>query len=555
MPSSGSRSGGTVSSTIESLRQSRVPSTYMPGIHRVLALPTRQGNAPDQTSRYSLPGGRHTLRPIQSNALYELQQCNGLVAPIGVGHGKFLISALAPTALGSERPLLLVPPALVNQTKKEIAKFREHFRIHPDLRVLSYGKLSVAAGARLLSDYRPDLIIADECHHLRHRTAARTKRVIRYFQDNPSTKFVGLSGTFTSHGLVDYAHLVELALREGSPVPLDFWELQIWAANLDVGGEPDLYERQQFCPLTVQYGGTPRQAFFSRFESCPGVTLTRDVSSGASIYMQREDIDLPEEVDQALRELDRTWCTPGGEEIEDALTMARYRRQLLCGFYYEWVWPNDAPDYRWLEARAHWHQQVRRVLKRSKEGRDSPLLVAIWAQRDDCSDYTLVRAWRAWDEVRHRPLPPVRTVWISDYLIHRVMRFLRAAAHPTIVWCEHRALLEAFEAEGLPTYGAGSEIPDTQQSHCAMSIKAHGTGKNLQRWSHNMLTAFLPNGSTLEQLIGRTHRQGQQADEVYVHYFEQHPSVLVDIEKAREIARYIQDTQGNRMKILAATWI
>tara|TARA_R110000824_G_scaffold62155_1_gene164831 strand:- start:357 stop:623 length:267 start_codon:yes stop_codon:yes gene_type:complete len=88
-----------------------------------------------------------------------------------------------------------------------------------------------------------------------------------------------------------------------------------------------------------------------------------------------------------------------------------------------------------------------------------------------------------------------------------------------------------------------------------MSIKAHGTGKNLQRWSHNLLTSFLPNGSALEQLIGRTHRLGQEADEVYVHYFEQHPSVLIDIEKAREVARYIQDTQGNRMKILVASWI
>jgi len=99
------------------------------------------------------------------------------------------------------------------------------------------------------------------------------------------------------------------------------------------------------------------------------------------------------------------------------------------------------------------------------------------------------------------------------------------------------------------------EIPDAPAHHCAMSIKAHGTGKNLQRWSRNLLTSFLPNGSALEQLIGRTHRVGQEADEVYVSYFEQHPSVLDDIEKAREVARYIQDTQGNRMKILVASWI
>ena len=127
--------------------------------------------------------------------------------------------------------MLLVPPALEAQTRKEIKKFREHFRVSNNIRVVSYSKLSVASGAKILDDVQPDLIIADECHHLRHRTAARTKRVIRYFQNNPSTKFVGLSGTFTSKGLADYAHLVELALRERAPVPLDFWELQVWAAR------------------------------------------------------------------------------------------------------------------------------------------------------------------------------------------------------------------------------------------------------------------------------------------------------------------------------------
>tara|TARA_Y100001963_G_scaffold158976_1_gene260650 strand:+ start:396 stop:1979 length:1584 start_codon:yes stop_codon:yes gene_type:complete len=527
----------------------------MPGMSRVLALPTSPGEVEDQTERYALPQGRYSLRRIQSKALYEMRRCGGLVAPIGVGHGKFLISALAATALQAQRPLLLVPPALIKQTEAEIKKFREHFRIHPDLKVMSYGKLSVASGARALTTHRPDLIIADECHHLRHRTAARTKRVIRYFQQNPSAKFVGLSGTFTSKGLADYSHLVELALREQSPVPLDFWELQIWAANLDVGGEPDLYERQQFSPLTMQYGGTPRQAFFRRLETAPGVVLTRDVSSGASIYMHREDLILPQDVKKALRDLENTWCTPGGEEIEDALAMARYRRQLLCGFYYEWEWPNDVPDHRWLTARAAWHRAVRNVLKRSTEGRDSPLLVATWAQRPDCSNAALVSAWNSWDSVRHRPSPPVRTIWINEYLINKVISFMTEADAPVIVWCEHRALLDKLRERGVPAYGAGTEIPDRPAHNCAMSIKAHGTGKNLQRWSHNLLTSFLPNGSTLEQLIGRTHRQGQEADEVYVHYFEQHRSVELDIEKAREIARYIQDTQGNRMKILAATWI
>jgi hypothetical protein len=542
-------------STLQKLRSKkpeRPPLT--PGMRRVLALSQGEDKVPDQTSKYALPGCRYSLRPIQSRALYHLEKYGGLCAPIGVGHGKFLISALAPTVVSAERPVLLVPPALEAQTRKEIKKFREHFRISNNIRVLSYSKLSVASGAKILDDVQPDLIIADECHHLRHRTATRTKRVIRYFQSNPTCKFVALSGTLTAKGLADYAHIVEIALRNNAPIPLDFWELQIWAACLDVGGSPDTYERQCFQPMVEQYGGNYREAYFRRFRSTPGVVATQDSSASCAIYMRTAQCSMPTLVRQAIDHLERTWTAPGGEEIEDALEMARVRRQVLCGFYYVWDWPDGNPDWDWLDARGEWHRQVRRVLKRSQEGRDSPLLVARWAQSDACHDRALVRAWNEWDAQRGKKQPPVRTVWIDKYLVDAAMRFIAKQAVPTIIWCQHRALLEEFEERGLPTYGAGMEIPDVPAHNCAMSISAHGTGKNLQRWSENLLTSFLPNGSALEQLIGRTHRLGQQADEVNVWYFDQHDSVWLDIKKAREVAQYITETQGNRMKILSAMW-
>ena len=547
-----------MSSTIERLRASRPEAPRVaPGMRRVLSLPARQEDDTDLTKNYKRIGGEYSLRSIQKKALKEIEKIGGLVAPIGVGHGKFLISALAGTALGSLRPLLLVPPALVAQTKKEISKFSEHFRIPCNLQVVSYGKLSVASGTALLESLRPDVIIADECHYLRHKTAARTKRVIRYFRNHPSTKFVGLSGTFTSKSLKDYAHLVELALRGNSPIPLQYWELELWAACVDVDGEPDDYARQCFQPMVSQYGGTARQAFYQRFKTAPGVVATTDSSASCSLYMEEiEHYTVPVGIKSALRNLERTWTTPSGEEIEDALSMERYRQQILAGFYYEWDWPEGMVDWLWLDTRAEWHRQVRRILRRSLEGKDSPLLVARWAQSADCRDQVLIDAWTEWDSVRHRPQPPVNTIWIDEYLIDRCMDILSDPNRPpTIVWCHHRALLEAFERRGLTTYKAGSEIPEIPAHHCAMSMKAHGTGKNLQKWSENILTYFPSNGSILEQLIGRTHRPGQEADEVNVLYFNQHRAIKKNIEKALEISRYIQDTQGNRMKILAATWI
>jgi superfamily II DNA or RNA helicase len=51
------------------------------------------------TQKLRTENGTMTLRPIQAQALSELEQCQGLFAPIRVGGGKTLISLLAPALL------------------------------------------------------------------------------------------------------------------------------------------------------------------------------------------------------------------------------------------------------------------------------------------------------------------------------------------------------------------------------------------------------------------------------------------------------------------------
>ena len=60
------------------------------------------------------------LRPVQIQALTRIRDANGGLICAGVGHGKFLISILAPTVLQSKKALLLVPPALLQQTRDEL---------------------------------------------------------------------------------------------------------------------------------------------------------------------------------------------------------------------------------------------------------------------------------------------------------------------------------------------------------------------------------------------------------------------------------------------------
>jgi len=62
-------------------------------------------------------------------------------------------------------------------------------------------------------------------------------------------------------------------------------------------------------------------------------------------------------------------------------------------------------------------------------------------------------------------------------------------------------------------------------------------------------------GETCEQLIGRTHRFGQAADEVSMDYFAPTEEVLNAVAASRSDARYIEETQGSPQKLNYGTWL
>ena len=74
----------------------------------------------------------------------------------------------------------------------------------------------------------------------------------------------------------------------------------------------------------------------------------------------------------------------------------------------------------------------------------------------------------------------------------------------------------------------------------------------MQAWSENLVVSCPSSGKTLQQLIGRTHRHGQGADTVSAEFYF-HTQILRDAwTNAVDEAHYLQDTTGNRQKILYA---
>lgn len=524
---------------------------------RVLDLKTVQ----DVTSIFAKPEGTMALRPIQSAAMLEAAHMNGGFFPIGVGQGKTLLTLLMPIALDSTVTVLLVPTQLKAQLKREISTlYGKHFDLPLGaITVVAYSELSLAKHADVLDRIKPDLIIADEAHNLRHRTAARTKRFLRYMKDNPGCRFVALSGTVTSRSLNDYAHLIELALRKASPLPRGFREVQDWAGALDVKPE---YEVEPGALLRFCDGDeTPRQGFRRRLVETQGVVASSEDEVGASLVIKRLSVKVPPAVLSLYSEVKKSWSIEG-EEFSDILTRTRVLRQIATGFYYRWAWPGGEKDYEWLEARSNWNKAVREKLKQSREGLDSPLLLANAAERSLSNTGDGPRwdqgaaVWEVWKGVKDRKPPPTEAIWVDDFLLRDLEKRGGAVDEPTIVWYEHVAVGEALATlTGWPIFDAGTDASGTTEKIIIASIAVQGTGKNLQHYSNNIFASLPPNGTTFQQTIARTHRPGQLADTVTAGWYAHTLETAEAMDKIRADAGYQLETTGAPQKVLYATHI
>ncbi len=602
---------GSVALEVEDYRMFR-PSEKGPGpsadLDRILELPRRDLPLIDLTGelrrpealrsgRSPCPGcdlcrnGDPVLKVVQSQALQEAREVGGLLAPIGVGFGKAGISLLAPTVMGSQKTVLMIPANLREQLeKRDLPMWARHFLVKTNvIHVVTYSMLSTAKSADILEQLQPDLLVCDEIHHLRHGDAARVKRWKRYLNAHPMTRVCGMSGTFTNNSLHDYAHIAQHTLREGSPLPLKYLELAAWAGAIDVSDMPtDMGELRKLCNPFEHV----REGFQRRLRDTPGVVATTAGAmddASCSLIISERKVEIPAEVQAQLAKLRNKgpggWCRPDGEELTDALTFARVAKQMASGFYYRWIWPqcpeckgvrmlpNTIPcaicrghgvvkDFEWMEKRGNWHKAIRSFLSHAaKPGMDSPLLLALAASQGRWE----TPEWEPWCAVKHRDEPPVETVWLNQFLVEDAVKWGKEVGG--IIWYEHGAIGRRIaEVGGFPHFGGGEKASTEllalsmkavkkgeQGPTIVCSIRAHGTGKNLQNWNRSLWTSTPSSGSVCEQLIGREHRPGQRADEVVVELYRGTVELCEAFEKAREEARYQEQTMGSRQKLSYAT--
>lgn len=554
--------------------------SHSPELSRILRLPAKgPGTYPSglieaMSDIYRRPGaGPAMLRDIQAQALYDLACAGGLLGPIRVGAGKTLISLLAPAVLAARRPLLLLPAKLRDKTRREAMVLSQAWQIPGHVRIESYETLGRVGAAKTLDVYCPDLIVADECHKLKNPRAAVTKRVSRYMREHLGrVHFVALSGTITKRSLRDYGHIVHWTLPyEDAPIPRGWAEIEDWSLALDErpGRELETIHPGALSLLADAFGvgagdgkARAREGFSRRLRATVGVVASSDISVGASLAIQAMPTPPPAKVEAALATLRSDWVLPSedAEPLTDALSLWRYVRQLALGFFYVWDPP---PPKAWMLARKVWARECRAILSDNRRHLDSELQVA---QAVDAGHYPSASRWlEEWRQIRPSFKPTTVPVWLSDFAVTAAMRWATDSrgAPPGIIWTEHQAFAEALaKASHMPYFGAGGvdstgrPIESVQGKETVIaSVEANAEGRNLQAWSRNLVASPMPNGVRWEQLLGRTHRDGQQADEVTCDVMVSVPEHTQAMAQAMADGRYQAQITGQNQKLLYADLI
>jgi hypothetical protein len=448
----------------------------------------------------------------------------------------------------------MVPAKLRDKTIQEIDEWREHFRIRDDIRVLKYSGLSSAKGPRDLLDYEPDLIVLDEAHLLKNYSSARTKRFSRYVKEH-RPKVFAMSGTLIQGKLEAFCTIADWALGAKSPLPRTYSSIRAWglAANSEKAFKQQAFATGQHArasagALTLWLNEADvslpdpqraKKAIHNRLVATEGVvtTMTESCDKPISIEVVRE-VPGMEAMDEHLARLGTHAEGPNGEEYNEQIQIWQIGRQLSMGFYSKWV---PRPPEEWFEARREYNAMCRREIAAGRA--DTPLQAA-----NRNPDAFEVRNWRLW---RSRVEYDVVPVWLTDAVVDYAIRWARRSGG--LVWCEQVAVGERLDAKGLKYFGAGPAAAAALAKHegpCALSMAAHGTGRNLQKYNSSLILSCPPSGGIIEQLMGRTHRQGQENSvsfEFLAHTEQLRGSLSamdVDSVNQQEISQQPQKLQG-----------
>jgi len=545
----------------------------MNDMNRILELP-RMEWTPEEveelrdkwTARFRVPGGEWRFNPDQATSLEEASITKAALLPITTGGGKTLLSMVLPFAVGiaPERTVVLCPPGLEEEAALEREKYLRHFDLGEKGPIyVPYSRLSREAGITLLDTLAPDLIIADEAHNLRNKDAARTNRFLMYMHANPHVRFVAMSATFSTSALVDFGHLSALALREGSPLPLHWPTLATWGRCIDAQPQipPSGMDWHFVRPLMDAFGSEgqtgreiARSALQARMMSTPGVVVSDGDSCDRALYCEHVKLPVPPSIEIAVSHLREYGELPNGSEIDTPMHVVGAWKQLSMGFFYYPDWPNGEVDTVWLKRKRDFNRELYAYAGLGKKGLDTPFLVERALAEKKITHTALNRAWEAWKEVRFRLAPPRATDWVDDSVLRSIVELALNMPGPTLLWIDHTAVADKLREWGIEVARLNKRPgPPPANGVMGVHIRSHATGYNLQEYTYNVIASPPSNAALWQQLLGRTHRNGQ-AQDVHVTVLQHSRPYRKAWSTSRVQAKYIEETFGLIQKLNHLEW-
>lgn len=482
------------------------------------------------TAMLKTPNGRQVLRGLQAVGLWELLELGGVFVMGRVGVGKTLISLLAGELLEEPRILILIPGGAKTDTDVAFTEYRKHWKGPGalQLKVMGYGDVSTmprqGLGIHMLWGGKgPTIIICDEADKLRRvAESGLALQVNDWLAANPDCKLVALTATPLKCSVLDFAHILQWCLRDGSPMPVDPLDLAAWSEVIDKG---NMLYAEQVCkelgiPLDSQLKAI-REAFRERLHSTPGIIVSDDRFEGA-LTIAEHIVEAPamaphwtklRDFWQRADDWDLSPDMPGADERKPDRVSAgniwSVAQQYALGFCYV---PSVRPPEDWLDRRKAYFKAVRKNIGAGKFYTQKQFDQACVLGKVSAGS---LEAYARWKEVEASFTPASKPLWLDDTPAQWCIEWGTAA--PGIIWVDHIAFGERLSAlSGWSYYAGGGK--DKAGRHiarapgnvsCIASRAANGVQKHLVQFNRMLFTRMVTTNRDFEQNLGREHREGQ----------------------------------------------
>lgn len=526
----------------------------------------------------------------------ELPDNRGVYLGLPVGEGKTLLFFLAPYVCEATRPMMVVPSGLRGKTWDEFQKYGRHWVQSPTpIKTFGFNEFYDDDALDIFEQFQPDLVMIDEGDKSSNQTGSFAKRADRW-RVKTGCRFIVGTGTGTRFSMQDFSHMLIWTLAEGAPWPLDYETGEMWAAALDEKAKQngkfpskgprikpgallrlaDDFERK---PMQTERD-IARAAFQRRLNTTPGVILSNRDSCDQPFAIELRNAPEDSKINDAFDFFRDEEKTPGGWTLVETLEFYAHEMQLGCGMWYDMV-PRPEPEYvharRELAKfnRAHIsrtaHYSVPECTKCGTVAKRPSGICSVCggkvskaipydtpeAVKKAFREHPVIEEW--YDVQKPSYKGESRPRWVSGSVVHAAAKWARE--HAGLVWTAFEPVGAAIaKAAGVKYYGPGGLASDGTSIERAkggvaavLSIAANLRGRNLQdRFCENYVVGMPQSARDLEQLFGRTHRQGQRRPVSAVLVMTSGLSRYAFDMALRE-ASFVDASQGQTQKILRAT--